>query len=77
MTKKELKERVELGVCVRGHFKVTITYRGRKYTCTSDNTYLYDIIESEGSDYPMKGVRNALDSLYFECKMRNGLIKQM
>lgn len=78
MTIEELKEKIESIVFVGyGHYKVTIRYRGKKYNCTTNNTLATDRVKF-GSYEPRKKegwytMKQALESLYNECKDINGL----
>lgn len=78
MTLEELKDKIESIVFVGyGHYKVTIRFRGKRYRCTTNNTLAtdrakygcYEPRKKEGM-YTMK---QALESLYNECKEKNGL----
>lgn len=72
MTLQQLHERVRLGICLQGHFQVTIEYRGKGYTCVSTNTMLYDRIRHDDVDtgYTEK---QAYQALYDICKNKNNL----
>ena len=74
MTLQQLQERVTIGTCLQGHFAVTITYRGKKYTCISTDTLAYDTIRGYGdggNDYYTE--KQAYQSLYDFCKYKNNL----
>ena len=77
MTLKELKNKVSIGCCTHGAFNVTITYRGREYTCVSNNTLAYDVIRAflkwddrKGASYTPT---QAYQALYDEVKYFNNL----
>lgn len=61
-----------VGVCLHGHFKVTIQYRGKTYSCVSTNTIMYDVIWHDDKDcgYTRK---QAFQSLYNYCKRKHQL----
>ena len=75
MTTSELSQRI---IADRthsyGHYKVTIQYRGKQYSCTSTDSmaydrYLYKPISKRG----VYTQRDALKSLWNECKRKNNL----
>ena len=72
MTLQQLQERVTIGTCLQGHFKVTIEYRGKLYSCTSTDTMMYDRIRHDdvATGYTEK---QAYQSLYDFCKYKNNL----
>ena len=80
MTTKELKERVDIRRSI-GYdiYKITITYRGRNYECSTNNSLAYDRITGYADDVPVKATHNfytykgALEALYDECKRKNAL----
>lgn len=80
MKTKELEERVAVGICTGGHFKVTIRHRGSTYTCTSTDTLAYDRISDHRYGTPDKEIncgytyKQALEALYYECKRAYDLI---
>lgn len=71
-----LEDRVRVGICLHGHFKVTIFFRGRVYSSYSNNTTAYDRLscdityKSVWNGYTYKG---ALLSLYNEVKRNHSL----
>lgn len=71
-----LEDRVKVGICLFGHFKVTIFFRGRVYSSYSKNTCAYDRLScditynSVWNGYTYKG---ALLSLYDEVKRNHSL----
>lgn len=74
MTTKELKEKVRVEWRGYGSYKVTIEYRGKFYSCTSNNSSAYDRIRGDEDDVPDRALRHfytkkgALQALYDECK---------
>lgn len=74
MTTQELLNRID--VCKTssyGHYKVTITFRNKKYTCISTDSLAYDKYLDEDA----KGIytqRIALENLWRECKRKNNLV---
>jgi hypothetical protein len=74
MTLQQLRDKVNIGTCLQGHFAVTITYRGKKYTCISTDTLAYDTIRGYGdggNDYYTE--KQAYQALYDHCKNKNNL----
>jgi len=54
-----------------GHYKVTIQYRGKQYTCLSTDSMAYDRYNDEDSQ---RGVqRDSLKSFWNETKRKNNL----
>jgi len=77
MTLKQLKDRttvVCIGTC---QYRVTITYRGKEYTCKSNNSTAWDRMDDY--NYPDNYVvgfytnKGALQEFYDECKRANNL----
>lgn len=71
MTTKELENHISRLVCVSGEVRYTITYRGKKYRCTTNNTTLIDRVKSDDSPShkTVAGTyKQALQALY-----RNGI----
>jgi hypothetical protein len=57
-----------------GHYKVTIQYRGKEYSCISTDSMAYDRYNDE--DAKGRGIytqKDALQSLWSECKRKNNL----
>lgn len=77
MTLKEFSNKVDLGTCLMGQFQVTINYRGKDYTCKSNNTQAYDAIRDwlRDADNPAWGYtpKQAYECLWSECKTANDL----
>lgn len=79
MTTQELKDRISISFSGYGHYKVTIEYRGKIYSCTSNNTLARDRITGYADDVPERAVKDfytykgALLAFYEECKHKNGL----
>ena len=77
MTLKEIKERTNVNRIQRSQYNVVITYRGRKYTCNSNNSAAWDRLDDPDytdtktlCGYTNKGAWNAF---YDECKRKNNL----
>lgn len=66
MTLKELKNKVSIGCCTHGTFKVTITYRGKEFSCASADTLAYDVIKFNEST-PFYTLKQAYQALYDEA----------
>jgi hypothetical protein len=57
-----------------GHYKVTIQYRGKEYSCISTDSMAYDRYNDEYAKG--RGIytqKDALQSLWSECKRKNNL----
>lgn len=75
MTIKELKNRITTSFVGYGHFKVTILYRGKEYSCVTTNTMAIDKI-GETNITPKEFYtteKHALRSLWDEVKRKNYL----
>lgn len=75
-TMQEYKDVMEIGVCCSGQFQVTITKRGRKMKCQSNNTLAYDRIRRREYVNPKQTLygyteKQAFESLYRECIKKN------
>lgn len=69
MTTKELKEKVRVEWRGYGSYKVTISFRGKEYTCITHNSEAYDRIrEGEEGDDGYYTYKQALLALWNECK---------
>ena len=72
MTTAELLQRIIADkTSSYGHYKVTIIFRGKQYSCTSTNSMAYDRYNDE--DAPKGVQKDALKSFWNECKRKNGL----
>lgn len=75
MTLKEFKDKVDIRyVC--GFYEVTINYRGKKYSCTTNDSMAFDVIRAwKRDDIPAWGYtpKQAYEVLWNECKRKNGL----
>ena len=73
MTTQELLNRINVSkTSSYGHYKVTITFRNKKYNCISTNSVAYDRHLDEDS----KGIytqKEALKTFWYECKRKNNL----
>ena len=74
MNTRFYQDKMAIGCCTMGSFQVTITFRGKEYSCTSNNTMAYDTIRTEDPVY-YGSVKRALKALWDECKIKNELIK--
>lgn len=76
MTLRELEERVEVQRIYTAQYQVKITYRGKEYTCRSNNTLAYDTLVSywngDKVGYFYRTPKQAYMSFYLECKRANG-----
>jgi hypothetical protein len=79
MTLQELRQKVRVERD-RGFFylyKVTITYRGREYTCKSNNSLAWDRLDDDNyRDNEVNGFytnKGAYKAFYEECKRKNNL----
>jgi len=75
MTRIELKRRISTRFAGHGHFKVTIVYRGKDYSCITTNTLAIDKIGEERTT-PLEFYvteKQALQALWEECKRKNTL----
>jgi hypothetical protein len=78
MTLKELRQKVRVtrakGYC---SYEVTITYRGKEYTCHSNNSLAWDRLEDGNlHDNEVGGFytnKSAWQAFYDECKRKNNL----
>lgn len=73
MTTQELLSKIDVRKTIGyGSYKVTIEYRGKKYTCISNDSVAYDrhLDDDAKRGYTMK---DALKAFYNECKRRNNL----
>lgn len=79
MTLKELKDNVKVQpTSCYGIYKVTIYYRGKKYTCLTTNSDCYDMVKSaniydDKHKYMWHTLKQAYQRLWDECKDFNGL----
>lgn len=79
MTTKQLESRISTRWGCYGTHETTIEYRGKRYTCRTNNTLATDRISGyadEVSDKTVKGFytyKGALKALWDECKRVNQL----
>jgi len=75
MTAQELRSKIRIEPKGYGHFKTTIEFRGKKYSCTTTNTLAIDKIgdtnKTPKSFYTTE--KQALLSLWSECKSKNNI----
>lgn len=71
-TTKELQSLVNIrpAYSSQGQYVITITYRGRYYSCHSSNSNAYDYFKD---DSDVKRQREALIEAWNECKRKNEL----
>ena len=58
-----------------GHYKVTIQYRGKEYSCISTDSMAYDRYNDDNAKG--RGIytqKDALQSFWSECKRKNNLL---
>ena len=77
-TNELCKHFVSIKVQAYGHYKVTIEYRGKLYSCTTNNSMAYDRWTDAGYINDRKKrhgytLKQALFAMYNECKKVNGL----
>lgn len=73
MNTTELLQRIDVRTTTSyGHYRVTIRYRGKQYSCITTNSLAYDrhLDEDSRGLYTQK---TALKTLWIECKRKNGL----
>lgn len=64
MTIAELKDHVyNIVFSGFGHFRYTLCYYGKEYTCVTNDTISVDRI-NEGDEFGSRGLRQAYESLY-------------
>lgn len=75
MTERELRERMTITRKWYGSYLVEIKYRGKWYRCVSHNSLAYDMRNWEPGEPRSyySSAKQALKSLYDECKRFNGL----
>jgi hypothetical protein len=77
MTTKELSHKVSFMFSGHGHYKVTILYKGKQYTCITNNVGATDRIQSDESErfkrFMVGTLRQAYLALWDECKRKNDL----
>jgi hypothetical protein len=75
MTTAQLSSRIDARTTTSyGHYKVTIQYRGKQYSCISTDSMAYDRYMDE--DAKGRGIYSQLDALksfWNECKRKNNL----
>lgn len=74
MTTAQLSQRIEASTTTSyGHYKVTIQYRGKQYSCTSTDSMALDRYNDEDAKRGFYTQRDALKALWRECKRKNNL----
>ncbi len=72
MTTSELFEKVNVRRLQQGCYKVTIEYRHKFYSCTSNDSLAWDDLGSEHRVW-YKTDKQCLMAFYNECKRKNNL----
>ena len=74
-TERDLRDCVEIRRLQQGSYKITITYRGKKYSCVSNNSLAWDDLGAEWNENRSyyKTDKQCLRAFYNECKIKNGL----
>jgi hypothetical protein len=77
MNTKQLRSKVSFSPSGHGHYKVSIEFRGKEYSSTTDNMPAIDAADRD-DDRRMIGdyyetPKQALQSLYDEVKRKNDL----
>lgn len=75
---EDLLNKVRVGLCMQGMFRVDIIYRGEDYYCPCRNTLAYDAIKSwRNGNYDRENnyytPKQAYQALWDECKQFNNL----
>jgi hypothetical protein len=74
MTTAELFNRIDVRTTTSyGHYKVTIQFRGKQYSCTTTDSMACDRYNDEDAKRGFYTQRDALKSLWRECKRKNNL----
>ena len=74
MTTQQFLERIDVRKTISyGHYKVTIQYKGRQYSCISTDSVAYDRHLDEDSRGKLYTQKAALQTLWNECKRKNNL----
>jgi hypothetical protein len=73
MTTQQFYHRIDLRLSSYGHYRVTIQYRNKQYSCTTTNSMAVDRLNSDErmTFYPTE--KSALIALWNECKRANNL----
>ena len=75
MTTNELEKKVRISrTTYYGHYKVTITFRTKEYSCTTTDSLAYDAIHEGEETKGYYTYKQALTAIYNECKRKNGLL---
>ena len=75
MTTAELSSRIDASrTSSYGHYKVTIQFRGKEYSCISSDSMAYDrYLDDDEATRGHYTQRDALTSFWNECKRKNNL----
>lgn len=75
MTTLDLRNKITVSFKSYGHYKVTIEYRNKEYSCVTTNTMAVDRMDDDYINHGMFYVspKQALIALYNECKRKNEL----
>jgi hypothetical protein len=74
MTTAQLSSRIDASrTSSYGHYKVTIQFRGKEYSCISSDSMAYDRYLDDDAKRGHYTQRDALTSFWNECKRKNNL----
>ena len=75
MTTQELQSRISTTPSGHGHFRVEIEFRGKNYSCITNNTLAVDCMYDDdiNQDRHYVSAKQALLALWNECKRKNNL----
>lgn len=75
MTLKQLQNNIIMSPIGYGTYKVTITYRGKRYHCHSNNSMAYDMLNHEKGEPKAyyNTQKQARQAVWNECKYKNEL----
>ena len=73
MTLNQLREKVTIRRLQQCSYKVTIEYRGKYYSCVSNNSLAWDDLGAEFHRSWYKTDKQCLKAFYDECKRINNL----
>lgn len=74
MTTEQLSSRIDARrTSSYGHYKVTIQFRGKEYSCISSDSMAYDRYLDDEATRGHYTQRDALTSFWNECKRKNNL----
>lgn len=74
MKTSELQQRIDVRTTTSyGHYKVTIEYRGKQYSCITTDALAYDRYLDDDAKGKLYTARTACLALWRECKRKNNL----